>query len=87
VVEAANGFAGKIVIDATNPLGMGPGGLGLTLGHSTSGAERIAALAPGARVFKAFNQTGFENLEDARVYSRRPVIFVAGMMRAGSQWC
>ena len=30
VIAAAGGFAGKVVIDATNPLGMVEGGLGLT---------------------------------------------------------
>ena len=78
VVAAAGGLAGKILIDATNPLGMVEGGLGLTMGFTTSGAEQVAALAPQARVFKAFNQTGFENMADARPYAQRPVMFVAG---------
>lgn len=83
VVTAASGSAGKILIDATNPLGMTSDGLGLTLGFSTSGAEQIAALAPQARVFKAFNQTGYENMADARLYAQRPVMFVAGDDAAG----
>jgi predicted dinucleotide-binding enzyme len=78
VIAAAGGFAGKIVIDATNPLGMIDGGLGLSMGHATSGAEQMAAQAPGAKVFKAFNQTGWENIQDARPYAARPVMFVAG---------
>jgi predicted dinucleotide-binding enzyme len=78
VAEATEGFAGKIVIDATNPLGMRDDGLGLTQGFTTSGAEQIAALLPKAKVFKAFNQTGFENMADARAYASRPVMFVAG---------
>ncbi len=51
VIASASGFAGRALIDATNPLGMGEEGLGLTKGHTTSGAEQIAALAPAARVF------------------------------------
>lgn len=78
VIAAAGGFAGKVVIDATNPLGMGSRGLGLIMGFTTSGAETIAALAPSARLFKAFNQTGFENMADASAYPTRPVMFVAG---------
>jgi 8-hydroxy-5-deazaflavin:NADPH oxidoreductase len=78
VVEAGSGFAGKIVIDATNPLGMRDGELALTLGFETSGAEKVAALAPSAHVFKTFNQTGFENMADVRSCDRRPVMFVAG---------
>lgn len=83
VVEAAGSLRGKVVIDATNPLGMRDDGLGLTSGFSTSGAEQIAAQAPDARVFKAFNQTGFENLVDAPAYANRPVMFVAGDDAAG----
>ncbi len=78
VIEAASGFTGKIVIDATNPLGMGEEGLGLTMGFATSGAEQIALMAPQARIFKTFNQTGFENMADAGAYATRPVMFVAG---------
>lgn len=85
VIAAASGFAGRVLIDATNPLGMGEDGLGLTLGHATSGAEQIAALAPAARVFKAFNQTGFENMADGRAYGAPPVMFVAGDDPAGKQ--
>ena len=83
VIEAAGGFAGKILIDATNPLGIDADGLGLTIGFATSGAEQIAALAPRAKVFKTFNQTGFENMADARGYAARPVMFVAGDDAAG----
>ena len=45
-------LAGKVLIDATNPIGAG---MALTIGFSTSAAEEIARLAPGARVVKAFN--------------------------------
>jgi predicted dinucleotide-binding enzyme len=78
VVTAGAGFAGKILIDATNPLGMRDGALALMMGFDTSGAERIAALAPRAHVFKTFNQTGFENLADARAFRQKPAMFVAG---------
>jgi predicted dinucleotide-binding enzyme len=78
VITAGGGFAGKIVIDATNPLGMGSRGLGLTMGFTTSGGETIAAMAPNAKLFKTFNQTGFENMADAIAYKNRPVMFVAG---------
>lgn len=62
VIEACGGLAGKIVIDATNPLGMTPEGLSLTAGFSTSGAEELAVAAPDARFVKCFNQTGFANM-------------------------
>ncbi len=56
-------WGGRILVDATNPLA--PGLAGLTLGTTTSGAETLASLAKGARVVKAFNTTGAENMADA----------------------
>ncbi|GAA2904971.1 NAD(P)-binding domain-containing protein [Streptosporangium fragile] len=44
---------GKIVIDVTNPLAADF--MSLTLGHTTSAGEQVAAALPGARVVKAFN--------------------------------
>jgi 8-hydroxy-5-deazaflavin:NADPH oxidoreductase len=52
----------RVLVDATNPIE--PGLAGLSLGTSTSGAEEIARAARNARVVKAFNTTGFENLRD-----------------------
>ena len=78
VIASAGGFDGKILIDATNPVAMSKHGLGLSVGLTSSGAEQIAALAPRASVFKAFNQTGFENMAAAGAYPTRPVMFVAG---------
>jgi predicted dinucleotide-binding enzyme len=46
-------FAGKVVIDATNPVNATFTGLAVSPG--TSGAEAIAALLPGASVVKGFN--------------------------------
>lgn len=77
VIADAGPLDGKIVIDGTNPLAMKDGRLGLAL-ETGSGAERIAALAPGASVFKTFNQTGAENMAAARRYGAPPVMFVAG---------
>ncbi len=78
-LAAAGNLAGKVVIDCTNPLRMGADGLELEIGHTTSGGERVAALAPGASVFKTLNQTGFENMQEARSYAPVPaVMYVAG---------
>ncbi len=46
-------FAGKLVIDVSNPVN--PDFSGLSLGHETSAAEEIAGLLPAAKVVKAFN--------------------------------
>jgi 8-hydroxy-5-deazaflavin:NADPH oxidoreductase len=68
----------RVVIDCTNPLGMGPDGLHLTVGHTTSGGEQVAAWATGAAVFKTFNQTGAENMAVASRFDHPAVMFVAG---------
>ena len=75
-IQAAGNFAGKVVIDCTNPLK--PDFTGLTIGHTTSGAEQVAEWAKGAAVFKAFNQTGFNNMSNPVFDGQRAVIFVCG---------
>ena len=77
-LAAAGDVAGRIVIDATNPLRMGGSGLELSLGFSDSAGEHVAALASGAAVFKTLNQIGFELMADNAGFSHRPVMFVAG---------
>ena len=69
---------GKIVLDCTNPLAMGPGGLELVLGFSQSGGENVQSWCPGASVFKTLNQVGFEVMAKASTWPERPVMFVAG---------
>jgi NADPH-dependent F420 reductase len=51
--EVGAAAQGKVVIDATNPLKTDYSGLSTETGPS--GAERIAAQLPGARIVKAFN--------------------------------
>jgi predicted dinucleotide-binding enzyme len=81
-IAAAGNLAGKILIDVTNPLGAG---LTLAVGFDTSGAEQVAKLAPGARVFKAMNQVGFEVMANPTFAAGKPVMFVAGDDVAGKQ--
>ena len=52
-LHALGDLSGRVVIDITNPLT--DDYMGLTLGHTTSAAEEIAAAVPGAQVVKAFN--------------------------------
>ena len=40
-------LAGKIVIDCMNPIAMGPGGMTLERGHTTSGGETLQSWLPG----------------------------------------
>jgi hypothetical protein len=77
-VRALGDLSGTILIDCTNPLGSGPEGMRLTIGHDRSGAETVAAAANGASVFKTLNQSGAENMGDPSGYSPKPVMFVAG---------
>ena len=71
----AGDFGGKPLVDVTNPIGPG---FALTLGHTTSGAERVASIARNACVVKAFNTTGHENMANPRYGERRVVMPIAG---------
>jgi len=64
VLRAAGDLTGKLVVDCTNPVERGPGGMSLKYGHTTSAAEELQKRIPGARVFKSFNAQGAENLAD-----------------------
>jgi predicted dinucleotide-binding enzyme len=69
--------SGKIIVDATNPVG--PPFTGLDVAGTDSGAEVIQRAQPTARVVKAFNQTGWENMADPTAFpAGKPVMFVAG---------
>lgn len=57
----AGALAGKILVDCTNPVGPG---LRHGLRSERSGAEAVQALAPEARVVKAFSIYGYENFEN-----------------------
>nr|MCU0636694.1 NAD(P)-binding domain-containing protein [Gemmatimonadaceae bacterium] len=48
-LAAAGDFGGRVLIDATNPIAPG---FVLAHGHTDSGAEQVARLAPSARVVK-----------------------------------
>ncbi|MDX1522731.1 MAG: F420-dependent NADP oxidoreductase, partial [Anaerolineae bacterium] len=68
-------LSGKTVIDCTNPIAPG---LKLAVGTTTSGAEEIAARASGARVVKAFNTTGAENMADPVYDGQATTMFICG---------
>jgi predicted dinucleotide-binding enzyme len=68
-------FDDRVLIDCTNPEGES----GLVIGHRTSGSETIAALAPGARIVKAFNHVYAELVDnDGFVEGGRSHVMVAG---------
>ncbi|MCU0246275.1 MAG: NADPH-dependent F420 reductase [Bryobacter sp.] len=75
-VESAGSLAGKIVIDATNPLL--PGLAGLDPGNTSSGGELVAQWAAGARVVKAFNTVGFNVMANPAFDGAQAVLFYCG---------
>ncbi len=76
ISEMGSAIDGKIVIDCTNPLKEDLSGL--TLGYDDSGGEQVARWAPTARVVKALNTTGANNMADPVIDGTATVMFVAG---------
>lgn len=73
---AAADFAGKTVIDVSNPVTADFSGL--ALGFDRSAAEEIAALLPGATVVKAFNTIFASHYRSGLTAGGRPIqTFVA----------
>ena len=72
-------FAGKVVIDVTNPLdfskGMPPR---LAVGHTDSGGETIQRLLPDAKVVKAFNIVGNTHMFRPEFPGGPPTMFICG---------
>jgi predicted dinucleotide-binding enzyme len=81
-LHSCGDLKGKILIDCTNPIGPG---FALTHGHTTSGAEQVATWAKEARVYKSFNQTGYEGIAHPLFEGRRAVMFVCGDEPEGKQ--
>jgi NADPH-dependent F420 reductase len=83
VVRGLGDLSGKIVVDPTNPRVMAADGFAdypPTL--EDSNAERIARLAPGAEVVKAFSTLGWETMFDPRVAEGPVTIPLVGDDRA-----
>ncbi|MEO8661208.1 MAG: NADPH-dependent F420 reductase [Bryobacteraceae bacterium] len=76
IVTACGSLAGKIVVDATNPLL--PSLAGMEVGTTTSGAEMVAGWAPGATVVKAFNTIGSNVMADAAFGAEKALMFYCG---------
>jgi hypothetical protein len=74
-IAACGSLAGKVVLDATNPLLANLAGLDHAEG---SGGERVARWAAGAKVVKIFNTTGFNNMLDARYAAGKPMMLYCG---------
>jgi 8-hydroxy-5-deazaflavin:NADPH oxidoreductase len=77
-IRSLGDVTGRIILDAINPLVMGPDGLGLEIGHSISAGEKVQGWAKGASVFETLNTTGFGNMADPVFHGVKSVMFVAG---------
>jgi hypothetical protein len=72
-------FAGKVLIDATNPLDFSNGvPPSLAFGHTDSGGERVQRLVPGAAVVKAFNTVGAAHMFRPNFEGGPPDMFICG---------
>jgi NADPH-dependent F420 reductase len=73
VLRQAGDLDGKILIDCTNPLGSRS-----PAAEGRSGGEMVATWAPGARVVKAFNNTGADNMADPAYGETAASMFICG---------
>jgi predicted dinucleotide-binding enzyme len=71
-------FAGKVVIDTTNPLDFSTGQPVLSKGHTDSLGEEIQRAIPGAKVVKAFNTVGHKLMVNPSMAGGPPDMFVCG---------
>lgn len=73
-------FAGKVIIDVTNPLVFEEDGRPprLSLGFPHSNGEKIQTLLPRARVVKAFNTMAASYMTNAELQEGTPDMFIAG---------
>jgi predicted dinucleotide-binding enzyme len=83
VCEHAESLAGKIVIDATNPIH--PSLTRLSIGANSSGVELLQSQARQAKFFKAFNSTGVNVMAQPRFPQGNAAMFVAGPDGADKQ--
>jgi 8-hydroxy-5-deazaflavin:NADPH oxidoreductase len=71
--------AGKVVIDATNPLNFPPNApMELAVGHTDSGGEQVQRWLPSARVVKAFNTVGQAHMYQPQFAGGPPDMFICG---------
>ncbi len=75
-IEGLGNLEGKILIDCTNAVAPKLGGL--LIGHTISAAEKIAEWAKGAKVVKALNTLGAENLIDVIFKEQKASTFICG---------
>ena len=70
--------AGKVVLDATNPLDFSDGTMRLAVSGEDSSGERVQAWLPSARVVKCFNTVGAPLMVDPDLDGGPPTMFTCG---------
>ncbi len=85
VVRGLGNLSGKIVVDPTNPRVMATDGFADYPSLPDSNAERIARLASGAHVVKAFSTLGAETMFDPSVAENPVTVPVVGDDRAAKE--
>src|SRR5688572_19504073 len=78
-------FAGKVVIDASDPLDFSTGRPGLFVGTTDSLGERVQRWLPEARVVKALNTVLAAVMVDPKLSGGEPDMFMAGNDTAAKQ--
>lgn len=77
-LAGAENFAGKLVIDAINPVVFDNGMPHLALGHTDSAGELVQRLLRQARVVKAFNIITANHMFQPKFADGQPDMFIAG---------
>jgi 8-hydroxy-5-deazaflavin:NADPH oxidoreductase len=77
-LAGAKSFAGKVVMDVTNPLKQTDKGPTLALGHTDSGGEQVQRWLPDARVVKVFNTVGNAHMINPDFPNGPPDMFICG---------
>lgn len=79
-------LAGKVVIDATNPLIFPPNAPPeLAIGHKDSAGQQVQRWLPSARVVKAFNIVGHAHMFKPQFPGGPPDMFICGNDAAAKQ--
>lgn len=78
-MAGAGNFAGKVLVDVTNPLDFSKGvPPRLAVGRDDSGGETVQRLLPDARVVKAFNIVGNPHMFKPDFPGGPPTMFICG---------
>lgn len=84
-LAGSKNLAGKVVIDATNPLDFSTGAPRLAVGHNDSAGERVQRWLPQSRVVKAFNTVGNPHMVNPQFPGGPPDMFIGGNDAAAKQ--